>query len=268
MSSAKLFQLTRLGDIDRIVFAPTTQFRASAAHAPFTHIAGYYEQRASTPGSLLSSEATFIAGAHAGGHRHAPGIWSDEQILPANPHAKGSYMCLQLWAIGRAAEIDVPAEDGLPYVSASDIPLEGGVAPRPLNIEEIQKYVQLYATAASNAVHKAGFDGADIHAANGYSWTNSCTIPATSLRAHYPDLAYLHVVEPRVDGGETVEIKEGYSNDFIRDIWGDRRLISAGGYTRETAIPDLPYRLIHDIALIDPKGYTDDPFATPVIEAH
>ncbi|KAJ7631692.1 hypothetical protein DFH06DRAFT_1337657 [Mycena polygramma] len=122
----------------------------------------------------------------------------------------------------------------------------------------------------------------------------------TQLRERYPDLAYLHVVEPRVDGGETVEIKEGYSNDFIRDIWGDRRLISAGGYTRETAIataedkgdliafarpyvanPDLPYRLIHDIALsignralyyapgsVDPRGYTDYPFATPVIEAH
>jgi NADPH2 dehydrogenase len=57
------------------------------------------------------------------------------------------------------------------------------------------------------------------------------------LRDRYPDFAYLHVVEPRVDGGETVEvIKDGYSNDFIRDIWSDRRLISAGGYTRETAI--------------------------------
>ncbi|KAJ7603623.1 NADH:flavin oxidoreductase/NADH oxidase [Mycena polygramma] len=304
MSSAKLFQPpTRLGDIElshRIVFAPTTRFRANAAHAPFPHVAEYYEQRASTPGSLLISEATFIA-ARAGGHRHAPGIWSDEQIaawkiITDRVHAKGSYMYLQLWAIVRAAEVDVLAEDGLPYVSASDVPLEGGVAPRPLTVEEIEEYVQLYATAASNAVHKAGFDGVEIHAANGYlldqflhdrsnirtdayggSVENRTRFPlevanavvkavgqnktalrispwgtyldmhfdnpkptyahlATQLRERYPDLAYLHVVEPRVDGGETVEIKEGYSNDFIRDIWGDRRLISAGGYTRETAI--------------------------------
>ncbi|KAJ7663913.1 hypothetical protein DFH06DRAFT_1268602 [Mycena polygramma] len=364
MSSAKLFQPTRLGDIElnhRVVFAPTTRFRANAAHAPFPHVAEYYEQRASTPGSLLISEATFIA-ARAGGLRHAPGIWSDEQIaawkiITDRVHAKGSYMYLQLWALGRAAEVDVLTEDGLPYVSASDVPLEGGLAPRPLSVEEIQEYVQLYAMAASNAVHKAGFDGVEIHAANGYlldqflhdrsnvrtdayggSVENRTRFPlevadavvkpsgrkrplcesahgehmhfdnpkptyahlVTELRDRYPDFAYLHVVEPRVDGAETVEIKEGYSNDFIRDIWGDRRLISAGGYTRETAIataeekgdliafarpyvanPDLPYRLLHDIALsignralyyapgsVDPKGFTDYPFAAPVIEAH
>jgi NADPH2 dehydrogenase len=77
-------------------------------------------------------------------------------------------MYLQLWALGRAAEIEALAEDGLPYVSASDVPLKGGPTPRPLSSEEIQEYVQLYATAASNAVHKAGFDGVEIHAANGY----------------------------------------------------------------------------------------------------
>jgi hypothetical protein len=58
----------------------------------------------------------------------------------------------------------------------------------------------------------------------------------SELRARFPELAYLHVVEPRVDGTSTVEVKDGYSNDFIRDIWGDRPLISAGGYTRATAI--------------------------------
>ncbi|KAJ6541608.1 hypothetical protein B0H19DRAFT_1268590 [Mycena capillaripes] len=367
MSSAKLFQPTRLGDIElshRIVFAPTTRFRADAAHAPLPHVAEYYEQRASTSGSLLISEATFIA-PRAGGHKHAPGIWSDEQIsawktIIDRVHAKGAYMYLQLWALGRAAEVETLAEDGLPYVSASDVPLVGGPAPRPLTVEEIQEYVQLYATAASNAVHRAGFDGVEIHAANGYlldqflhdrsnirtdayggSVENRTRFPlevadavvkavgqkktamrlspwgtyldmhfdnpkptyahlVTELRERYPDFAYLHVVEPRADGGETVEVKDGYSNDFIRDIWGDRRLISAGGYTRETAIavaeekgdliafarpyvanPDLPYRLLHGIALAvgnralyyapgstDPRGYTDYPFAAPAIQAH
>ncbi|KAJ7146465.1 hypothetical protein C8R44DRAFT_757559 [Mycena epipterygia] len=369
MSSPKLFQPTQLGDIElshRVVFAPTTRFRADANHAPLPHVAEYYEQRASMSGSLLISEATFIA-PRAGGYKHAPGIWSEEQIsawkkVTDRVHAKGSYMYLQLWAMGRAAEVDTLAEDGLPYVSASDVPVAGGPAPRPLTVDEIQEYLKLYATAASNTVHKAGFDGVEIHAANGYlldqflhdssnirtdayggSVENRTRLPlevvdavvqavgpqktairispwgtvldmhfkfddpkptyahlVTQLRERYPDLAYVHLVEPRVDGAETVDVKKGYSNDFIRKIWGDRRLISAGGYTRETAIaaaeekgdliafgrpyianPDLPYRLLHGIVLavgsralyyapgsVDPKGYTDYPFASAVVEAH
>ncbi|KAF7347195.1 putative inactive dehydrogenase EasA [Mycena venus] len=369
MSSSKLFQPTIVGDIElghRVVFAPTTRFRADAAHAPLPHVAEYYGQRASQPGSLLISEATFIA-PRAGGYKHAPGIWSDEQIsawkaVTDTVHAKGSYMYLQLWALGRAADADTLAEDGLPFVSASDVPVQGGPAPRPLTVEEIQEYIELYATAASNAVHKAGFDGVEIHSANGYlldqflhdrsnirtdayggSIENRTRFPlevvdavvkavgqkktalrvspwgtvldmqfadhdpkptythlVTQLRNRFPELAYLHVVEPRVDGAETVAIKDGYSNDFIRAIWGNRPLISAGGYTRETAIaaaedkgdliafgrgyianPDLPYRLLHGIALsvgnralyyapgsVDPKGYTDYPFAAPTIQAH
>ncbi|KAJ7248503.1 hypothetical protein C8J57DRAFT_1358402 [Mycena rebaudengoi] len=363
MSSPKLFQPIQVGDIQlnhRIVFAPTTRFRTDASHVPLPHVADYYEQRANTSGSLLISEATFIA-ARAGGMTNAPGIWSDEQIsawkkITDRVHAQGSFMYLQLWALGRAAAADILAQEGLPYVSASDVPLPGKAAPRPLAVEEIQEYVQLYATAASNAVHKAGFDGVEIHAANGYlldqflhdrsnvrtdayggSPENRTRFPlevadavvkavgqkktalrispwgtyldmhfddpkptyahlVTQLRARYPDLAYLHVVEQRVDGTETVEIKAGYSNDFIRDIWRDRRLISAGGYTRESAIdaaerkgdlvafarpyianPDLPYRLLHGIALaigdralyyapgsVDPKGYTDYPTAAVV----
>ncbi|KAJ7216436.1 hypothetical protein GGX14DRAFT_441507 [Mycena pura] len=367
MPSSKLFQPTRVGDVElshRVVLAPTTRFRAGVNHAPLPLVAEYYEQRASIPGGLLISEATFIA-QRAGGYKHGPGIWSDEQIaawkqVTDRVHAKGSYMYLQLWALGRTADVETLAEEGLPRVSASDVPIQGQPAPRPLTVEEIQEYVQLYAAAASNAVHKAGFDGVEIHAANGYlldqflhdrsnirtdayggSIENRVRFPlevaeavvkavgqkktgmrlspwntfqgmhfdnpkptyarlVTELRDRYPDLSYLHVVEPRVDGVETVDVKEGYSNDFIRDIWGDRPLISAGGYTRETAIatadlkgdliafsrpyianPDLPYRLLRDIALAvgnralyyapgstDPKGYTDYPFAAPVVEAH
>ncbi|KAJ7144776.1 hypothetical protein C8R43DRAFT_953861 [Mycena crocata] len=361
MSSCR-WQPTRIGDMElehRVVFAPTTRFRADAAHAPLPHVAEYYEQRASTPGSLLITEATFIA-ARAGGYDHAPGIWSDEQISAWKRvrFSRSQIRChrpstrkrvLQLWALGRAADVETLAADGLPLVSASDVPLSGGQAPRPLTVAEIKEYVQLYATAASNAVHKAGFDGVEIHAANGYlldqflhdrsndrtdaydgSVENRTRFPLevaaavvkavgqqkTAMRLspwgtfnaqadvrepqRYPDFAYLHVVEPRADGLETVDvIKDGYSNDFIHDIWGDRRLISAGGYTRETAIaaaeqkgdliafarpyisnPDLPDRLLHGIALavgnralyyapgsVDPKGYTDYPFASAV-EAH
>ncbi|KAJ7760113.1 hypothetical protein DFH07DRAFT_816899 [Mycena maculata] len=367
MSNAKLFQPMHVGDIElghRVVFAPTTRFRADAHHAPLPHVAEYYAQRASTPGSLLISEATYIA-PRAGGYKHVPGIWSNEQIaawkkITDAVHAKGSYLFLQLWALGRAANAETLAEEGLPLVSASDVPMDGEPAPRPLTVEEIKEYIQLYATAASNAVHKAGFDGVEIHSANGYlldqflhdtsnirtdayggsvenrtrfplevaeavvkavgqkktamrispwgTWQNmhfadpkpTYAYLATALRDRYPDFAYLHVVEPRADGLETVEVvKEGHSNDFIRAIWGAHALVSAGGYTRETALgaaeekgdliafsrayianPDLPYRLRHGIALnignralyyapgsVDPRGYTDYPFAGPLPEA-
>ena len=68
---------------------------------------------------------------------------------------------MQLWALGRAAYPDVLKKEG-PYdlVSASDLPLDKDAAvPRPLTVEEIKEYVQLYAQAAKNAVHGAGFDG-------------------------------------------------------------------------------------------------------------
>lgn len=85
-------------------------------------------------------------------------------------HAKGSYIYLQLWALGRTA---VPASQGIepdyPYafVSASDIPLDNSpYKPRPLTVSEIQTYIQWYVTAAKNAVERAGFDGVEVHGAN------------------------------------------------------------------------------------------------------
>jgi NADPH2 dehydrogenase len=81
-------------------------------------------------------------------------------------HAKGSYIYLQLWAIGRAAEPDVIHTEGYPYVSSSSTLLEGrSEAPQELTKEDIKRYVGLYVQAAKNAVHKAGFNGVEIHAA-------------------------------------------------------------------------------------------------------
>lgn len=82
MSSPQLFQPIQVGDIQlqhRIIFAPSTRFRADDTHTPLPHVIEYYAQRASTPGSLLISEATLIA-MRAGGLTNAPGIWSDRQI--------------------------------------------------------------------------------------------------------------------------------------------------------------------------------------------
>ena len=86
-------------------------------------------------------------------------------------HAKGSYIFLQLWAFGRVADVDFLEKQDPPssYVSASSIALTGGSKPpRPLTEAEIQDYIVAYAKAASNAVHSAGFDGVEIHNANGY----------------------------------------------------------------------------------------------------
>ena len=86
-------------------------------------------------------------------------------------HDKGSFIFLQLWAMGRAASPDELAKEdpSFPYVSASAVkPARSPVPPRALTVEEIQKYVKLFANAAANAVNKAGFDGVEIHGANGY----------------------------------------------------------------------------------------------------
>ena len=92
-------------------------------------------------------------------------------------HAKGSFIYLQLWALGRTASIEeLKKEDpSFEYVSAGDVPLprtpeqqEEPPRPRPLTTTEIAEYVQLFATAASNAVERAGFDGVEIHGANGF----------------------------------------------------------------------------------------------------
>ncbi|KAI0063310.1 NADH:flavin oxidoreductase/NADH oxidase [Artomyces pyxidatus] len=175
-STALLFQPLRVGLSNlkhRVVMAPLTRYRANTDHEHGDLGVEYYTQRASVPGTLLVTEATFIA-ARAGGYPTAPGIWTEKQIaawkkITDAVHAKGSFIYLQLWALGRAAKPSVLKQEGLDFVSAGNIPTDpAGEAPRPLTIPEIKEYVQLYGTAASNAVHKAGFDGVEIHGANGY----------------------------------------------------------------------------------------------------
>ncbi|KAK1228095.1 hypothetical protein PQX77_008866 [Marasmius sp. AFHP31] len=180
--ASQLFRPIQLGDTllkHRVALAPLTRFRADKDHVPLLPIVKeYYTQRASEPGTLLITEATYIH-PRAGGTANVPGIWSDAQIqawkeIVDAVHAKGSYIYMQLWALGRAANPhQLTSEDpSYPYVSASDVPLsdrkKDDPAPRPLTVEEIKDYAQYFAQAASNAVHKAGFDGVEIHGAHGY----------------------------------------------------------------------------------------------------
>jgi NADPH2 dehydrogenase len=368
MATPKLFQPIQVGTVTlkhRVVLAPLTRFRGNSKHAHTDLAVEHYAARGSIPGTLIISEASFIAHKSSGNSFNVPGIWSDEQVtewkkvcfflrlslprvvLNIPPlkvtdavHAKGSFMYLQLWALGRAANIEqLKREDpSFEYVSSGDVPLprtpqqqeengDDAPHPRPLTKAEIAEYVQLYVTAARNAVERAGFDGVEIHGANGYlvdqflketsnnrtdeyggspennarfvldvvaavsaavgeervglrlsPWLtllgtcnffgNCCSpspmltsccelstaadnpgndpIPVFSylvaeLRRRHPNFGYLHVVEPRIQGSFDRAV-ERESNDFLRAIWAGKRWISAGGFSRDSAIKQADER--------------------------
>ncbi|KAG2745553.1 NADH:flavin oxidoreductase/NADH oxidase [Suillus brevipes Sb2] len=172
-----LFTPIQVGHISishRIVLAPLTRFRAHSTHVLGPHAVTYYAQRASVPGTLLISEATIISQA-AGGMDFIPGIYTQEQVegwkrVTDAVHEKGSFMFCQLWALGRAARPDTLAkENNSPLVSASPIPLSTNptVVPHALTEPEIKSYITSFVTGARNAI-AAGFDGVEIHGANGY----------------------------------------------------------------------------------------------------
>jgi len=322
----------------------------------------YYSQRATTPGTLLITEATFIA-PQAGGQKNVPGIYSEEQLdtwkeVVKGVHDKGSHIFCQLWAMGRQAnEEHLKSEN--PYftvVGPSAIPKQKGApVPRELTVPEIKQYIRLYASAARKVVHEAHFDGVEVHGANGYlideflqdvsdkrqddyggsverrsrfglevmravvdavgtaekvgirlsPWSPfggmgmEDPVPQFShfvsvLKREFPNLAYIHVIEPSVSGDQSHDAGTYTANDFLRELWWPQPYISAGGYEREDAIrraeerenelvafgrnflanPDLPVRLKKNIPLTpynrdafylegdtSGKGYTDYPFA-------
>ncbi|KAK3903260.1 hypothetical protein C8A05DRAFT_33009 [Staphylotrichum tortipilum] len=177
MATSRLFQplpLTPTATLGhRIAMAPLTRFRASDAHVPIVPlVATYYSQRASSlPGTLLLTEATFISPS-AGGYANAPGIYTPEQVaawrrVTDAVHAKGGFIFNQLWSLGRVADPKVAEKEGFKVHGPSKIGLEGLAVPEEMSVEEIQVRVREYAAAAKNAI-EAGFDGVEIHAANGY----------------------------------------------------------------------------------------------------
>jgi NADPH2 dehydrogenase len=98
--------------------------------------------------------------------------WSSFHVqIVDGVHSKGSFIYLQLWALGRSARPDELRRENVAnaFAAPSAIPLDGtAILPRPMTSAEVKEFTQLYATAASNAVHRAGFDGVEIHGANGY----------------------------------------------------------------------------------------------------
>lgn len=177
---SRLFEALQLGDLylpNRTVMAPLTRCRAGAGRVPTPLMAEYYAQRASA--GLILSEATAVTPMGVG-YPDTPGIWSDEQVegwkmVTQAVHAAGGRMFLQLWHVGRIS--DPHYLDGAQPVAPSAIAAEGYVSlmrpkkafvtPRALALEEIPGIVEAYRKGAENAM-MAGFDGVELHGANGY----------------------------------------------------------------------------------------------------
>jgi 2,4-dienoyl-CoA reductase-like NADH-dependent reductase (Old Yellow Enzyme family) len=176
----KLFDPIQLGAIEasnRILMAPLTRGRGTRNHIPTPVMVDYYAQRASA--GLIITEATGIS-QQGLGWPYAPGIWSEEQVngwraVTDAVHAKGGRIIAQIWHMGRL--VHPSYLDGDQPVSASAITAPGEAytydgkqpytVPRPLEIAEIPALLADYVRAARNAI-AAGFDGVQIHAANGY----------------------------------------------------------------------------------------------------
>jgi 2,4-dienoyl-CoA reductase-like NADH-dependent reductase (Old Yellow Enzyme family) len=175
-----LFDPVRIGAWDlpsRIIMAPLTRCRAGTERIPNALMAEYYTQRASA--GMIISEATSICPMGVG-YEGTPGIWSDAQVegwkaITKAVHSAGGRMLLQLWHVGRIS--DPMFLNGELPVAPSAIaakghvsrvrPMKAFVTPRALRLEEIPGIIESYQKGAENA-KRAGFDGVEIHGANGY----------------------------------------------------------------------------------------------------
>jgi len=179
--SADLFSPLTVGTLNcknRVVMAPLTRSRAGSGNVPNVLNALYYAQRASA--GLIISEATQIS-PDGQGYISTPGIHSPEQIegwriVTKAVHVAGGYMVLQLWHVGRISHPSFQPGGALPVAPSAIKPnaqaftqkgFEPIPTPRALKTEEIPGIVLQYAEAAQNAM-MAGFDGVEVHAANGY----------------------------------------------------------------------------------------------------
>ncbi|KAK9467535.1 hypothetical protein V1512DRAFT_138837 [Lipomyces arxii] len=292
-----LFTPIKVGNMElknRVVLAPLTRFRVEDDGSPMSDLVPeYYSKRALIPGTLLIAEATDVS-LFAGAYSNVPGIYTEDQVAAWKKvtdavHSKGSYIFLQIWAIGRIN----PGNKQTDVYSASATQFDNYPAARSLTIEEIIKLEDDFAAAASTAI-KAGFDGVEIHGAHGYlidQFTESTSnfrediyggsvenrsrflleildkvtsaigdkkvgvrlsptsnsqikkmddpVPTfsyivKSIQDKHPELAYIHMVEPRISGIEEREVQPGESTDQYRNIFKGP-WIAAGGFMPDTA---------------------------------
>ncbi|MCP3727712.1 alkene reductase [Paraburkholderia sp. CNPSo 3272] len=175
-----LFEPVQIGALqmaNRIVMSPLTRMRAFDARSPGPLNARHYALRASA--GLIITEATSVT-PQGVGYPHTPGIWTEKQVagwkeVTSAVHAAGGLIVSQLWHVGRVS--DPVFHDGAPPVAPSAVAALGHVSrlrpqrpfavPRALRTEEIPAIVEDFRVGAANA-RRAGFDGVELHAANGY----------------------------------------------------------------------------------------------------
>ncbi|MBB3180362.1 alkene reductase [Variovorax sp. Sphag1AA] len=182
---SSLFDPIQVGDLhlrNRVVMAPLTRNRSPNA-IPRDITATYYAQRASA--GLLITEATAIS--HQGqGYADVPGLYGTEQLdawkhVTSAVHAKGGKIVVQLWHVGRVSHNELQPDGGKPVAPSAiaaktkTVLIKNGIPtftdtsePRALDAGELPGIVHAYAVAARSAVETAGFDGVEIHGANGY----------------------------------------------------------------------------------------------------
>ena len=360
---SKLFTPFQIGPYTlkhRVVMAPLTRMRTTSGAVPNALMAEYYAQR-STDGGLIISEATPVS-PYGQAYAGAPNILNQAQVdgwrqVTAAVHAKGARIFLQLWHVGRQSHPLLQPAGAAP-LAPSALQAEGDAhaasgpvafsMPRALAIDEIPAIVEEFRRGAALAL-EAGFDGVELHGANGYlpdqflqdgsnhrtdryggsivnrarfflevtaalvsvwgkgrigvrispsgtygSMVDSdpqATFGYLAEQLNQFELAYLHVVEPRIKGTETIVADaEPVAVRQLRAIFKGP-LIAAGGFERDGAAavvdsgsadlvafgrhfianPDLPRRLRENLPLNDydratfyggdAHGYTDYPFA-------
>jgi N-ethylmaleimide reductase len=179
--SVDLFSPVNIGRLqlpNRIVMAPLTRNRAAVGDVPQPMHVTYYRQRATA--GLIISEASPIS-PQGVGYPHTPGIYSEAQVagwqaVTQAVHDAGGHIFQQLWHVGRISHPDLQPGGAVPVAPSAIRPagdaftatgMQPFVTPRALEADEIQVIVAQYAAAARNSL-LAGFDGVEVHAANGY----------------------------------------------------------------------------------------------------
>ena len=177
---SNLYESLQIGDLrlpNRIIMAPLTRVRASEGRVPNAMMAEYYRQRASA--GLIITEATSVT-AMGVGYPNTPGIWSREQVegwklTTQAVHKAGGRIFLQLWHVGRISD-PIYLNGALPEAPSAIAPSghvslvrpeKKFVTPRALETQEIPAIIEAYRKGAENA-KLAGFDGVELHGANGY----------------------------------------------------------------------------------------------------
>ena len=243
----------------RVVMAPLTRMRAEKwSFAPRPLNAEYYAQRA-TPGGLIIAEASPVM-ATGRGNPGTPGIYSDAQIegwraVVDAVHARGGLIFLQLWHVGRVSHSSFQPGGGLP-VAPSAVPIadlttmtaQGKPAPyetpRALETDEIADVIDSFRQGAVNA-QKAGFDGVEIHGANGY-------LIEQFLQSH---------TNLRTDRyGGSIENRARFLLEIaqtVADVWGANRVgvrLSPYGVANGSGEPDPMPLYTHVIEALNPLG--------------